>query len=127
MNKWELGSQNSQANSFHRFQLLKTLPLMKLSVGLYVLLETILELPHYQNKSSSFPAFSHSVQFSCSDILTLCSPMNRSMPGLPEHHQLLELTQTHVHQVSDAIQPSHPLLSPFPPAPNPSQHQSLFQ
>ena len=46
---------------------------------------------------------SSSVQFSCSDILTLCSPMNRSMPGLPEHHQLLELTQTHVHRVSDAI------------------------
>ena len=49
------------------------------------------------------------------------------MPGLPVHHQLLEFTQTHVHRVSDAIQPSHPLLSPSPPAPNPSQHQSLFQ
>ena len=53
--------------------------------------------------------------------------MNRSPPGLPVHHQLLEFTQTHVRRVSDAIQPSHPLLSPFPPAPNPSQHQSLFQ
>ena len=53
--------------------------------------------------------------------------MNRSTPGFPVHHQLLEFTQTHVHQVGDAIQPSHPLLSPFPPAPNPSQHQSLFQ
>ena len=53
--------------------------------------------------------------------------MNHSMPGLPVHHQLLESTQTHVHRVSDAIQPSHPLLSPSPPAPNPSQHQSLFQ
>ena len=51
-------------------------------------------------------------------------PMNRSTPGLPVHHQLLEFTQTHV---SDAIQPSHPLSSPSPPAPNPSQHQSLFQ
>ena len=59
--------------------------------------------------------------------LTLCDPMNRSMPGLPVHHQLPEFTQTHVHQVSDAIQSSHPLLSPSPPAPNPSQHQSLFQ
>ena len=59
--------------------------------------------------------------------LTLCNPMNRSMPGLPVHHQLPEFTQTHVHRVSDAIQPSHPLSSPFPPAPNPSQHQSLFQ
>ena len=58
---------------------------------------------------------------------TLCDPMNRSMPGLPVHHQLLEFTQTHVHRVSDAIQPSHPLASPSPPAPNPSQHQSLFQ
>ena len=54
-------------------------------------------------------------------------PMNRSTPGLPVHHQLPEFTQTHVHQVSDAIQPSHPLSSPSPPAPNPSQHQSLFQ
>ena len=49
--------------------------------------------------------------------------MNRSTPGLPVHHQLPEFTQTHVHRVSDAIQPSHPLLSPSPPAPNPSQHQ----
>ena len=58
---------------------------------------------------------------------TLRDPMNRSTPGLPVPHQLLEFTQTHVHRVSDAIQPSHPLLSPSPPAPNPSQHQSLFQ
>ena len=57
----------------------------------------------------------------------LCDPMNRSTPGLPVHHQLPEFTQTHVHRVSDAIQPSHPLSSPSPPAPNPSQHQSLFQ
>ena len=58
---------------------------------------------------------------------TLCNPMNRSTPGRPVHKQLLEFTQTHVHRVSDAIQPSHPLLSPSPPAPNPSQHQGLFQ
>ena len=58
---------------------------------------------------------------------TPCDLMNRSTPGLPVHHQLPEFTQTHVHQVGDAIQPSHPLLSSFPPAPNPSQHQSLFQ
>ena len=58
---------------------------------------------------------------------TLCDPMNRSTPGLIVHHQLPEFTQTHVHQVRDAIQPSHPLSSPSPPAPNPSQHQSLFQ
>ena len=58
---------------------------------------------------------------------TLCDPMNHSMPGLPVHHQLPEFTQTHIHQVGDAIQPSHPLSSPSPPAPSPSQHQSLFQ
>ena len=57
----------------------------------------------------------------------LCNPMNRSTPGLPVHHQLSEFTQTHIHRVSDAIQPSHPLSSPTPPAPNPSQHQSLFE
>ena len=58
---------------------------------------------------------------------TLWDPMNHSTPGLPVHHQLLEFTQIHVHQVSDAIQPSHPLLSPSPPAPSPSQHQGLSQ
>ena len=65
-----------------------------------------------------------SVAQSC---LTLCDPMNRSMPGLPVQHQLPEFTPTHVHRVSDAIQPSHPLSSPSPLAPNPSQYQSLFQ
>ena len=71
----------------------------------------------------------HSVQFSSvtQSCPTLCDPMNHSMPGLSVHHQLPEFTQTHVHWVSDAIQPSHPLSSPSPPAPNPSQHQSLFQ
>ena len=70
-----------------------------------------------------------SVQFSsvAQSCPTLCDPMNCSTPGLPVHHQLLEFTQTHVHRVGDAIQPSHPLSSPFPPAPNPSQHQHLFQ
>ena len=58
---------------------------------------------------------------------TLCDPMNSSTLGLPVHHQLPEFTQTHIHRVSDAIQPSHPLSSPSPPAPNPSQHQSLSQ
>ena len=65
-----------------------------------------------------------SVAQSC---LTLCDAMNHSTPGIPVHHQLPELTETHVHRVSDAIQPSHPLSSPSPPAPNPSQHHSLFQ
>ena len=59
---------------------------------------------------------------------TLCDPMNRSTPGLPVHHQLLEFTQTHVRPSSPcATKPSHPLSSPFPPASNPSQHQGLFQ
>ena len=69
--------------------------------------------------------FSPSVQFIAQLCPTLCNPMNQSMPGLPVHHQLLEFTQTHVHRVSDAIQSSHPRSSPSPPAPNPSQHQSL--
>ena len=59
--------------------------------------------------------------------LTLCDPMNRSMPGLPVHYQLPESTKTHVYRVGDAIQPSHPLSSPSPPALNPSQHQGLFK
>ena len=70
-----------------------------------------------------------SVQFSsvAQSCLTLFEPMNHSTPGLPVHHQLPEYTQTHVHWVSDVIQPSHPLLSPSPPALNLSQHQGLFQ
>ena len=70
-----------------------------------------------------------SVQFSSvtQSCLTLCDPMNRSTPGLPVHHKLPEFTQTQVHRVSDAIQPSHRLSSPSPPAPKPSQHQGLFQ
>ena len=69
------------------------------------------------------------VQFSsvAQSCPTLCDPMNHSTPGLPVHHHLPKFTQTHVHQVGDAIQPSHPQSSPSPPAPNPSQHQGLFQ
>ena len=73
-----------------------------------------------------------SVQFSSVQLLshvrpTLCDPMNHSMPGFPVYHQLLKFTQTCVHWVGDAIQPSHPQSSPSPPATNPSQHQGLFQ
>ena len=78
---------------------------------------------HLNTNSSCLVQFS-SVTQSCP---TLCDRMNCSMPGLPVHHQLPEFTQTHLHRVSDAIQPSHPLLSPSPPPPNPSQHQSLLQ
>ena len=84
-------------------------------------------------KSTSFGVLrsrscrSSSVQFSsvAQSCPTLCDPMNCSMPGLPVHHQLPEFTQTHVHRGSDAIQPSHPLSSPSPLAPNPSQHQTF--
>jgi len=94
---------------------------------------------HYPNLFWLLLLFSHKLMSDCDPISsvqfssftqscpTLCDPMNRSMPGLPVHHQLPEFTQTHIHRVSDAIQPSHPLSSPSPPAPNPSQHQSLFQ
>ena len=70
----------------------------------------------------------YNIQFSsvAQSCLTLCDPMNPSTPGLPVHHHLLEFTQTHVHRVRDAIQPSHPRSTPSP-APSPSQHQSPFQ
>ena len=79
--------------------------------------------------TSFFFFFHFSLQFSSVTLScpTLCDPMNRSTPGFPVHHQLPEFTQTHVHWVSDAIQPSHPLSFPSFPAPNPSQNQSLFQ
>ena len=78
------------------------------------------ELTHFLFLGGQFS----SVAQSCP---TLCDPMNRSTPGFPLHHHLPEFTQTHVHQVSDTIQPSRPLSSLSPLAPNPSQHQSLFQ
>ena len=89
-------------------------------------------LPHwrwilYQLSLSILRLWYHQFSSVTQSCPTLCDPMNRSTPGLPVHHQLPELTQTHVHRVGDAIQPSHPRSSPFPPAPNPSQHQSLFQ
>ena len=77
---------------------------------------------HHSSGKLSFS----SVQFS-SVCLTLCDRMDYSMPGLPIHHQFPEFTQTHVHWVSDAIQPSHPLVSTSPPTFNLSQHQGLFQ
>ena len=73
-------------------------------------------------KTMVFPV----VMYEC-ECPTLCDPMNHSTPGLPVHHQLLEFTQTHIHQVGDAIQPSHPLSSPSPPTFNLSQHQGLFK
>ena len=84
----------------------------------------------FENKKHCYWLKEHSsVQYSsvAQSCPTLCYPMNRSTPGLPVHHQLPEFTQTHVHPVSDAIQPSHPLSSPSLPARSPSQHQGLFQ
>ena len=75
-------------------------------------------------KSCSLFSSVHSVAYSC---LTLCNPMDCSTPGLPVHHQLLELTHTHVHWVGSAIQPTHPLSSPSLPTFHLSQHQGLFQ
>ena len=72
-------------------------------------------------------AWSDQIRSVAQSCLTLWDPINRSTPGLPVHHPLPEFTETQVHGVSDAIQPSHPLSSPSPLAPNPSQHQSLFQ
>jgi len=85
-------------------------------------------LQNTQNNSTKYMLF-NKVQFSLvvQSCLTLCYPMNCSTPGRPVHHQLLEFTQTHVRWVSDAMQSSHPLLSPSPPALNLSQHQGLFQ
>ena len=85
-------------------------------------------LEQQQRLSTAKNTFS-SVQFSsvAQSCPTLGDPMNCSMPGLPVHQQLPEFTQTHVHRVGDAIQPSHPLSSPSPPALNLSQHQGLFQ
>ena len=102
-------------------------------------LESLLQ--HHSSKSSilqhsaffmvqlSHPILYTVVQFSSvtQSCPTLCNPMNRSTPDLPVHHHLLEFTQTHVHPVGDAIQLSHILLSPSPPALNLSHHQSLSQ
>ena len=89
-----------------------------------------------ENERKFWPGFlrrtwySLKVQFSSVQLLSrvrLCDPLDCSMPAFPVHHQLLELAQTHIHQVSDAIQPCHPLSSPCPPAFSLSQHQGLFQ
>ena len=107
----------------------KTVKTDRLSSSDIFLSLTFLDIWERQEDWFYFSLVLHSVQFSSvtQSCPTLCNPMNCSTPGLPVHHQLPEFTQTHGHQVSDAIQPSHPLSFPSPPAPNPSQHQSLFQ
>ena len=89
----------------------------------------LFQIVHSSHKLAKVLEFQLQHQFSsvAQSCPTLCDPTNRSTPGLPVHHHLPEFTQTHVHRVCDTIQPSHPLSSPSPPAPNPSQHQSLFQ
>ena len=110
-------------------------------VCIFEVFESVFLSPEYlRTRSFFFRAFVRVIKFRNIDYNTivyqfssvtqlcpiLCTPMNRSMPGLPVHHQLLESTQTHVHWVNDAIQPSHPLSSPSPPALNLSEHQGLF-
>ena len=87
----------------------------------------IYERKYAQEKIVNIISHSDQIRSVAQLCSTLRDPMNGSTPGLPVHHQLPEFTETHVHRVSDAIQPSHPLSSPSPPAPNPSQHQRLFQ
>ena len=82
---------------------------------------------HYMGESGNIAEYLYQFSSVAQSCPTLCDPMNRRTPGLPLHHQLPKFTQTHVHSVGDAIQPSHFLSSPSPPAPNPSQHQGLFQ
>ena len=100
-----------------------------LSLWLNLFLYSLFFLRQLQTGLFISPSDNSLVQFSSDtqSCPTLCDPMNRSTPGLPVHHKLPEFTQTHVHRVSDAIQPSHPFSSPSLPAPSPSQHQSLFQ
>ena len=101
------------------FQILGCVFVPELSIVLWKLLHCCLFLAYCHIRSVQFSSFAQSCP-------ALCNPMNCSTPGLPDHHQLPQFTQTHAHWVSDAIQPSHHLLSPSPPAPNPSQHQGLL-
>ena len=83
--------------------------------------------PWLGSKRNDFWLLRNHISLVAQSCPALCNPMDYSMSGLPVHYQLPEFTQTHAHQVDDASQPSHPLSSPSPPAPSPSQHQSLFQ
>ena len=104
----------------------ETLRVVHMSIPLLVVMISLVfaYVQIHQIIHTKYVQFFSSVAQSCP---TLCDPINCSTPGLAVHHQLPEFTQTHVLRVSDAIQPSHPLSSPSPLAPNPSQHQSLFQ
>ena len=101
----------------------------KIKKSQYIMKNAINEIKNTLDRTNRITEAEDRIQFSSVTLScpTLWDPMNRSMPGLTVHHQLLEFTQTHVHRADDAIQLSHPLSSPSPPAPDPSQHQSLFQ
>ena len=133
MNPWTAACQTSLSITNSR-NLLKLMSIeLVMPSNHLILCHAVLLLPSIFPSIRVFPNESvpgiSSVHFSSvnQSCPTLCDPMNCSTPGLPVHHQLPEFTQTHVHRVSDAIQPFHPRLSPSSPAPNPSQHQSLLQ
>ena len=133
MNPWTAACQTSLSITNSRNLLkLMTIELVMPSNHL-ILCHAALLLPSIFPSIRVFPNESvpgiSSVHFSSvnQSCPTLSDPMNCNTPGLPVHHQLPGFTQIHVHRVRDAIQPSHPLSSPSPPAPNPSKHQSIFQ
>ena len=109
--------------------ILSSFELFNWNTKTFAIILDVLSLTKYISKKKYLHYVSIIQNFSSvtQSCLTLCDPMNRSLPGHPVHHQLPEFTQTHVHWVSDAIQPSHPLSSPSPPALNLSQHQDLFK
>ena len=121
----QVQSTEQRTKGMKREVLSKALYSLLVSGSMVVTCDSTKQTPHVFSSSKGFSR----VQFSsvAQSCLTLCNPMNCSTPGLPVHHQLLEFTQTQVHKVGIAIQPSHLLSSPSPPARNPSQHQSLFQ
>ena len=103
------------------------LPKTLLRYLLFKLMYHVIKKPKAQKEAVGRFLVNQSVSSVTQSCPTLCNPMNHSTPGLPVHHKLPEFTQIHVHRAGDAIQPSHPLSSPSPPAPNPFQHQGLFQ
>ena len=113
-------SVNGQLGCFHVLAIAKS---AGTNVGVYASLSVMV----FSGICPAVKLLGHQFSSVAQSCPTLCNPMNHSTPGLPVHHQLPEFTQTHVLRVGDAIQPSHSLLSPFPPAPNPYQHQGLFQ
>ena len=122
---WRSFLYSSSVYSCHLFLISSASDILLYSTGSYIQYPVI----KHDRKNMKKIAFLVDIQFSsvAQSCLTLCDPMNHRTRGLPVHHQLPESTQTHVHWVSDAIQPSHPLSSPSPPALNLSQHQGLFK